>query len=180
MRSTTKRQAAPLAAAAFLVFSLAGCTGPVADGEVAEPSASVGSTPSPSPTPTSDARTDEEQLPLPVDEIADWAETAVPRSSDTTGMGTLSGWLSQHTSAHQTSQFSSLPAGTYQAQVACRGAGTITVTAGPVDGASPSEPVTCENSTIAFDVTIDQPGMSVTMDLAGDPTIYALTFERMA
>ncbi|MDR6167224.1 hypothetical protein QE367_001428 [Microbacterium paludicola] len=178
MRSLTKRQSAPLAAVAFVVLTLTGCTGPVADGEATEPPASAGSTPS--PTPTSDARTDEQQLPLPVDEIADWAKTAVPRSSDTAVMGTLSGWLSEHTSPRQTSQFSSLPAGTYQAQVACRGGGTITVTAGPIDSASSGDPVTCDNSTIAFDVTIEQPGVSVTMDLVGDPTVYALSLERTA
>lgn len=175
MRSSTKRQAASLTATAFVVLSLTGCTGPVADGDAADPTASVGSTASPAPT--SDARTDEEQLPLPVDEIAAWAETAVPRPSDANRTGALSGWLSQNTSAQQTSEFSSLPAGTYQAQVACRGDGTITVAVSAIDSASPGDPVTCDNSTIAFDVTIDQPGMTVTLNLTGAPTIYALSLE---
>lgn len=117
---------------------------------------------------------------MPVEDIRAWAETAVPQTSNLSGTGTLSGWLSQNTSAHQVTEFSSLAPGSYRAQIACRGAGAITLTAGQIGSDPAIEPLTCANGTTAFDVTIEQTGMSVTLDLEGDPTVYALSFERAA
>ena len=63
--------------------ALAGCSGePSGSGEGSpSPSASASS---PTPTPTPDAEADEALLPVPVEEIADWAKTAVP-SGDADG-----------------------------------------------------------------------------------------------
>ncbi|WP_424447201.1 hypothetical protein [Microbacterium arborescens] len=173
---TNPQTAAVIGATGIVAISLLGCTAPSAEQDVEKPSASA--TLSPSPTPTADARSDEEQLPMPVEDIRDWAGTAVPQSSNLTGTGILSGWLSQNTSAHHVTEFASLASGSYRAQIACRGAGTITLTAGQIGSDPAIEPLTCANGTTAFDVTIEQTGLSVTLDLEGDPTVYALSFVR--
>lgn len=163
---------------ALVGISLVGCTAQPTEVETPRPSATV--SPSPSPTPTPDAAGDEALLPMPVEDIRDWATTAVPASTGGTGTGTgvLSGWLSQNTSAHHLTTFSSLAPGTYQGQIACRGAGTITLGAGEVDSDPSSGPIVCADGTTAFDVTIEQTGMSVVLDLEGDPTVYALSLVR--
>ncbi|QLD12497.1 hypothetical protein [Microbacterium oleivorans] len=159
---------------ALVGISLVGCTAQPSEAETPRPSVSV----SASPTPTADAAGDEELLPMPVEDIRDWATTAVPSSTSVTGTGVLSGWLSQNTSAHHLTTFSSLAPGSYQGQIACRGAGTVTLGAGEVDSDPSSGPVVCADGTTAFDVTIEQTGMSVVLDLEGDPTVYALSLVR--
>jgi len=161
---------------ALVGISLGGCTAQPTEAETPRPSATVGT--SPSPTPTADASSDEELLPMPVEDIRDWADTAVPASTSDTGTGVLSGWLSQNTSAHHLTTFASLPSGTYQGQIACRGSGTITLAAGGIDRDPSVGPVACANTATGFEVSIDQTGMSVVLDLEGDPTVYALSLVR--
>ncbi|MCG7418182.1 MULTISPECIES: hypothetical protein [Microbacterium] len=156
-------------------LGLAGCSGETPAPNTPAPTVSTASA-----TPTSDAQSDEASLPLPVDEISDWAETAVPPSEGTALTGRLAGWLSQNTSPHQRNSFETLPAGTYQAQLACRGSGTITLSAGELDDDSATATTTCTNSTIAFDVSIAGTGMTIDLDLDGDPTIYAISLIKMA
>jgi len=119
-------------------------------------------------------------LPIPVDEIRDWAETAVPNSDADGYSAGLSGWLSENTSAHQRSTLTSQEAGAYQAQLACRGEGVLTLTAGELDEEPSGEPIVCENETIAFDITTEATGMQIVMDLEGAPTIYALSLQRVS
>lgn len=157
-------------------IGLTACTGEPTDAESSAPPASA---PTSTATPTADAETDEALLPMPVDEIADWAETAVPASDTGPGAGTFSGWMSEHTSAHHVTDFSSLEPGTFQGQFACRGEGTITLGAGALDAEPTTEEIVCENATIAFDVTTTATGMSVVLDLEGAPTIYALSLVRV-
>ncbi len=97
--------------------------------------------PSASPTSTADAdiERDKAALPIPAEGISDWANTAVPAPEPGEGAGTLSGWMSQSTSPNMLTSFTSLPPGDYQAQIACRGEGTITVTAGEIDAALPPQ-----------------------------------------
>ncbi|MGN7948805.1 hypothetical protein ACTJKH_08680 [Microbacterium sp. 22215] len=157
--------------------ALAGCT--------AEPSGSATGSPSPSastpaPTVSTDAAdADEALLPIPVDEIREWAETAVPGSDAEGTSPILSGWLSENTSAHHTTDLKSQEAGAYQSQLACRGDGVITLTAGGLDEEPSVEPIVCENETIAFEITTTATGMRIAMDLEGAPTIYALSLQRM-
>lgn len=117
---------------------------------------------------------------MPADEIRDWAETAVSTSGGPGSSPILSGWLSENTSAHQTTDLRSQEAGVHQAQLACRGDGIITLTAGGIDAEPSGEPIVCANETIAFDITTTATGMRIVMDLEGDPTIYALTLKRMS
>lgn len=116
---------------------------------------------------------------MPVDEIRDWAETAVPNTGDNGPSPILSGWLSENTSAHHKTELKSHEAGAYQAQFACRGDGIITLTAGDLGDEPSGEPIVCENETIAFDITTTATGMQIVMDLEGDPTIYALSLTQM-
>lgn len=156
-------------------LAVSGCTAEAPD---AGPSASASPTPerSAAPTPGPEVAAEERMLPMPPEDIAEWAETAVP-SSDAAGYATAwSGWMSAHTSAHHTSEFRSLAPGTYQGQIACRGDGTISLSAGDLEVAPTMEPVVCTNATIAFDVTTTATGMQVDLGLDGDPTIYAVSF----
>ena len=168
------------AAGALLIagIAFAGCTGgPVAS--EASPSPSSSSSPTETPAPGAAADDDAALLPIPAEDIASWAETAVPDGATPGHVLGLSGWLSDNSSAHQKSTMQSLDPGVYQAQIACRGEGEITVTVGELDGEGSTEPVSCTNQTIAFDVTTTRTGMQVLLDLEGAPSIYAMSFLRM-
>lgn len=171
------RRAATIGLILVAGMALAGCTG--------EPSGSPTGSPSPpasTPAPTAGtdgAEADEALLPMPVDEIRDWAATAVPSAGTDGSSPILSGWLSEHTSAHHTTDLKSQEAGAYQAQLACRGDGILTLAAGELDEEPSAEPIVCENETIAFDITTAATGMQIVMDLDGAPTIYALSLQRM-
>jgi len=144
------------------------------------PSAPTAPTPDPTAAAIAAAAADEKLLPLPVDEIADWAETAVPGASTEGHHSSYSGWMSEHSSRHLTNTDNTIDAGTYQAQLACRGDGVITVSVHPVDAAPAGEPVVCQNSTIAFDASTSTPGLVSEFTLDGAPTIYALSFVRVS
>ncbi|WP_431796020.1 hypothetical protein [Microbacterium enclense] len=161
------------------VLSLAACSGETPTLDTPSPTVSAVS-----PTPTPDAqsaaaRSDEAKLPLPAEGISDWAETAVPPSEGTALTGRLSGWLSQNTSPHQRNSFATLPAGTYQAQLACRGMGTITMSAGELEDHSSTATTTCTDSTVAIDVSIAGTGMTIDLQLEGDPSIYAVSLIKV-
>jgi hypothetical protein len=170
------RRGLTIGALLTLGAGLAACTGEPTDAETSAPPASA---PTSTATPTADAETDEALLPMSVDEIADWAETAVPKIDPGAGVGVFSGWLSENTSPHHLTNFRSTEPGEYQAQIACRGEGSITLTAGELDADPATDPVVCENATIAFDVTTTETGMSVVLDLDGAPTVYAVSLLRV-
>ncbi|WP_312169231.1 hypothetical protein [Microbacterium sp.] len=190
---TTRRTIAigTLATAAVL---LVGCTSGGADagGEgspTPSPSASVTLTATPTPTPNPSVSAEAAELPIPPDEITEWAKTAVPGSKDEAYAAGFSGWMSASSAAHHTTDLTSMEPGSYQAQLACRGDGTITLIAGeltdepgtPVTAAPGSaEPIACTNSTIAFDITTAETGMRIELDLDGAPTIYAVSVLRVS
>lgn len=161
-------------------FGLAGCTGEPdkSDTTTPSPSSTRGSTPT--PTGTAGAAADEALLPIPVDEITAWAGTAVPDSETAGFEAGLSGWLGENSSPRERSTFQSLAPGSFQAQLACRGEGTITLTSGEAGQDETANPVVCTNETVAFDITTAQTGMQVLMELEGNPTVYALSLVRMA
>lgn len=115
---------------------------------------------------------------MPVDDISEWAKSAVANSDSAGWAFGLSGWMHE-SSAHQGSTYRSLEPGAFQAQVACRGEGEITVTAGELDGEGSTEPIVCANGTIAFDVTTTRTGIQVRLDFEGDPSVYAFALLRM-
>lgn len=173
---TFRSTAAAVTALVLTAVGVAGCTAQTTNAD-SSPSPVVSETPS--PTPTDDAGADEAMLPIPVGEIGDWAETAVPPSDSGPLTGRLTGWMSENTSPHQRTSYEFLEPGNYQGQIACRGAGTIVLSAGELGGESPADPVSCDNSTIAFDVSTTQTGMTIDLDLEGDPSIYAVSLKRM-
>jgi len=159
------------------MVGVVGCT-PTADAErdaSPAPSATTAATPDPTPDPAA-----AEKLPIPVDEIPDWAKTVVQGSDADGYVGSLSGWLSEPSSAHYRSQFSSHEPGTYQAQIACRGDGTISASGGDLDAEPPANPTQCTNATIAFDITTTSTGLKVDLDLQGDPSIFSVSLRRVA
>ncbi|MBN9211614.1 MAG: hypothetical protein BGO45_06265 [Microbacterium sp. 71-36] len=164
---------------ALAALSLAGCTAEAAGPDSPAPTVSTApATPSPD-APNPDAQSDEALLPIPAAEIGDWAETAVPASEGTALTGRLSGWLSENTSPRQRNSFATLPAGSYQAQLACRGSGTITMSAGELAGDPPTATASCSNSTVAFEIPITQTGMTMALELEGAPSIYAISLIKM-
>ncbi|MFJ4223372.1 hypothetical protein [Microbacterium sp. NPDC089695] len=160
-------------------LAVSGCTASTTDaGREATPSASASANAAetPEPTPPPEAAAEERMLPMPPEDIAEWADDAVP-GSDAVGYTTRwSGWMSAHTSPHHTSLFREVAPGTYQGQIACRGEGTISVQVGDIDATSDAKPVVCTNATIAFDAVTTAQGMQVDLALEGDPTIYAVSF----
>lgn len=116
---------------------------------------------------------------MPVDDIRAWAEKSVPNSDSPGWAFGLSGWMGE-SSAHQKSTYESLEPGAFQAQIACRGDGEITLTAGELDGEGSSEPVLCANQTIAFDVTTTRTGIQMQFDSEGAPSIYAVSLLRVS
>lgn len=154
--------------------ALAGCTGEPSGSDGVSPSPSASAS-SPTPTATPDAEADEALLPVPVEDIADWAKTAVA-GPDTEGyVFGFSGWMSENSSAHDVTTFTSLAPGSYQAQLACRGGGTITLVTSELDEEDPSEPVVCTNETIAFDVANTRTGVRFELALEGAPTVNAVS-----
>ena len=154
--------------------ALAGCSDAPTESESVSPSPTA----SAQPSSASGAETDEELLPMSVDEIDDWAKTAVPGSDAEGYEFGFSGWLGERTSANGATRFTSLEPGSYQAQLACRGDGTITLTGGDIDVEATTDPIVCSNETIAFDVTTVATGVQFDLALEGDPAIYAVSVIR--
>lgn len=172
---------ATIAAAGLLVLSA--CSAEPEVPEVAESSSAPASlTPSPDPTAAAmaAAAADEKLLPLPVDDIKEWAKTAVPGVETEGHQSSYSGWLSEHSSPRLVNTDKTIDAGTYQVQLACRGEGTITVSVHPLDTEPGEDAVVCQNSTIAFDASTPTPGLVSEFTLDGAPTIYAMSFVLVA
>ena len=163
--------------------ALAGCTGEPTDAEgtaTPTPSVTVGPpTPTITPGTTAQSEADAARLPIPIDEIGEWSETAVPDPDAPGWAFGLSGWLGE-SSAHQRSTMQSLESGAYQAHIACRGEGAVTVTIGEADGEGDAATAVCTNGTIAIDVTTTRTGLQVLLDLEGAPSVYAVSFLRVS
>lgn len=179
----TTRRAATIGLILLAGIALAGCTEEPSGPGVGSPSPSS-SAPVPGETPDdaeadAEAESDEALLPMPADEIKDWAKTAVPGSDSAGYAFGFSGWLSEHTSGRSVARFESLEPGSYQAQVACRGGGTIALVAGQIDAESSADPIMCTDESIAFEVTTVATGVQFELDLDGAPTIYAVSLLRL-
>lgn len=166
------RRAATIGLILVAGVALAGCTGEPSGSATASPSASSSSMPTKTPD---GAEADEALLPMPVEEIPEWAQKAVPGSDSPGYVFGFSGWMSENSTADDVTSFTSLEPGTYQAQFACRGEGTIELTVSELDEGSPSEPIACTNETIAFDVTNSRTGVRFELALEGAPTINAVS-----
>lgn len=187
MNATTKtafRTAGPLAAMILAAGTLSSC---VSSGDDDAQTAAATSTPDAASTPTPDptqvaeqlAAAEEARLPIPADDIAEWAEEAVPGSGSPGHQGTSSGWMSEHSAQQLVSTNTTLEPASYRLELACRGEGTITATVTTIDGASAGEGASCSNATIAFDAVIPDAGLVTTLQHDGDPTIYALSIARV-
>jgi len=166
---------------------LAGCSAPlIGEAQTTTPTptdspATPSATPDPYPTPDGS-----EQLVMPVDDIRDWAATAVPTTGDEGYLRGYSGWLSPQTSANYSAIDSSLPAGGYRLSVACVGESTltVTVTAGgdPEPGAQlGTQEVDCAaGQSTLIDVVAPEGGMTTNLHLSDDPVIYAVAIQNAA
>ncbi|KQR65016.1 hypothetical protein [Frigoribacterium sp. Leaf172] len=156
-----------------------GCTGVPGDADGHSPGAgpSVAASPTAeSETPSGGAEADSDALPLPRDEIPDWAATALPPQGAAPRVIAQSGGLGPGTSTRLTVSAPEAPAGRYAVDVACLGAGTVTVhLTEPEDAASPDAPdATCSDETISFEYDSSPDAPRLSLGLVGDPTVYAV------
>ena len=161
-----------------VVVALTGCTSN--DSEQRAPSSAPPTTFSGSPSPSPGADADAALLPIPVKDIRTWAETAVMAQPNGDDPRVLSGWLSENTSAHHVTTYTTIDPGMFQGQIACRGGGVLTLSWSEMDAEPSADPVVCSDETIAFDITTTRPGMTLTLDLEGSPTIYAISTSRLS
>lgn len=124
---------------------------------------------------------DLDQLPLSREGIADWAAGALPPRGPEGVVVAQSGWLGEGTSTQVSASAPNEPAGPYAVDVACLGAGTITVRLDePDDAASPGDPdVTCSDETVSVEYDSSPDAPLVTLGLVGDPTAYAVRIARV-
>ena len=174
--SPTRLRVAATAAVALVVTGLAAaCT---TEGGDAEPTRSPSvAPPAPSPSATLDgAQADLDQLPLSREGITEWAAGALPPRTGDGVVANQSGWLGEGTSTQLTVSAPDEPAGAYAVDVACLGAGTITVRLDePDDAASPGDPdATCSDETVSVEYDSSPDAPQVTLGLVGDPTAYAV------
>jgi len=163
-------------------LAMAGCS---VQGDTPEASPSAEAVPpsassTPSPDPSALAEADAELLPIPPDEITDWARGAVPNFDADGFVSASSGWLSEHTSTNLVSSDETLAPGDYVVQLACIGDGELTVTLSNLDDEPiGTEPQVCSRKTIAFDLATTEPGLRTTFTLEGAPTIYAMSVQSV-
>lgn len=171
-----------VAACAAAALAVSGCTasgdgtapsaGPT---EIADPTA----TPDPTAAAEAAAAADEALLPIPADDITDWAKKAVPGNEVEGYLGTFSGWISERSSPSQHSTFTSADPGQYVVTIACRGEGTLTISIRSVDDQPIGDGVACTNSTIAFERQSTGDGVGFRLTGVGAPSIYAISFQRV-
>jgi hypothetical protein len=167
--------AVALSVASAAVVSLAGCTATGVP-EASATSETPVATPTTTASPTA-AADGSERLPLPVDDIDDWARETLPTAGDAGYVSGFSGWLSQETSPNRSVTAQSLPAGTYTVRMACAGRSVLTVTALGVDDAElASERVDCSaGGSRDFTVTTTSEGVSTALGLESEPIVYAFS-----
>jgi hypothetical protein len=181
------RRASAAAVAAVVVGVTASCT--MSDDNAGASSPPTGSASASSPSGGSEAAADEAEadretlpLPLPPEDISDWAASALPGPVTAGRAVSQSGWLSAGTSPQLTVSGPEEPPGRYAVDVACLGGGTITVRLQePEDPAAPDSPdATCSDETISFEYDSSPDAPRVILGLSGDPTAYALAIAPVA
>lgn len=173
------RTRAALFAAGLL--ALTGCT----SGATTAPSTPTASAPASATAPTPNASAsiaaalaaEEAALPMPSDRIADWAATSVPQPGDGGALASFHGWTGQTNGPRTSSEFSSLPAGSYQVSFACRGDSVLQVDLSSSEGNAVASAI-CTDETFVIPVTTTSPGLKVALALSDDgaPTVWATSF----
>ena len=122
------------------------------------------------------AEEDLDELPLPREDISDWAASALPAPGAAGRLVNQSGWLSDGTSSQLMVSAPEEPPGRYAVDVACLGSGTITVRLQErEDPAAPGSPdATCTDETISFEYDSSPDAPRVSLGLSGAPTVYAV------
>ena len=172
-------RAAATGVAVVVAGLLAACTTSDIDaGASSSPTSTASASPSAggSEVPTDAAEEDLGELPLPREDISDWAAGALPAPGAAERLVNQSGWLSDGTSSQLTVSAPEEPAGRYAVDVACLGSGTITVRLQePEDPAAPGSPdATCSDETISFEYDSSPDAPRVSLGLSGAPTVYAV------
>lgn len=174
-KSSLKRTVSDLALPVALLLTLGACTAEV------DPRPASSATPPVSSAPVDPVAAEMAALPVPVDAIRDWADSTVANGEDQGYAAGISGWLSEHSSRRMVSTDNGLPVGKYRVEVACRGESTITVTFETIGGESmPDSPeLACSESVTSADVTTDAVGLSTVLELDGDPSNYAVSYQTL-
>lgn len=180
----TSRTALITTLAGVAAAALAGCSAPpTTDAQTATPTAVPSPSATPDPYPTPDGS---EQLVMPVDDILDWAKSAVPTTGDEGYLRGYSGWLGPLTSANYDAIDSGLPAGDYRLSVACQGESALAVTVTAGSGVEPGELLGTRSLDCAsgqstlIEFVAPEGGITTNLRLAADPTICAVAIQNLA
>ncbi len=183
MDETIRRLGHPIRVTALMIglIAMTGCTnGTIPDANLPTTSTSASQA---APTPDVSASiaaalaADEAALPMPVDRIAAWAEASVPQPGEGGAAASFHGWISQTNGPRTSSQFSTLPAGTYSVAFACRGDSDLQADLTDTDGTVLSS-TSCTNGILTIPATTQTPGLriSLALDEDGAPTTWAASF----
>ncbi len=184
MDEMTRRLSHPTRAALLTIGILAvtGCTDGADPATTSTPPASP-SRPAAAPTPDTSASiaaalaADEAALPMPSDRIAAWAAESVPQPGEGGAAAGFHGWISQTNGPRTSSEFSSLPTGTYEVVLACRGDSVLQADLATSDGNAVASAL-CTDERVAIPVATASAGLrlTLTLDENGAPTTWAASF----
>ena len=180
VQKTRNTSALTILLATGSLAALVGCSAQAPD---AEPTgdAETGTTATPTAAAT-DGPDGSELLPVPVDDIRDWAAETVPTGGDDGYVSGFSGWLSQQTSRNLSSFDRTLPAGSYTVTVACTGGSTLSVRMLAADESElAAVDLDCSTApTQALEVTTPSEGAYTDLALDSAPVNYAVAFQKAA
>ena len=176
-------------AAVITLTGLGACTAQGAGDDGAGSTAAASSPASPpaaepTPDPTATARAlaaeDATRLPMPQDDIAEWAARTVPPVGSDGYLTGYSGWLSEHSTPRTTSTFQPAPAGSYTLTIACLGGGPLAVSVQELDeqevGALEHP---CDGTVQTLEVVTASPGIRTVLanPVTADPAVYAVAVQ---
>ncbi|WP_382306587.1 hypothetical protein [Herbiconiux sp. UC225_62] len=166
------------------LVALSGCTTTAPSDADDRPTLSETRSPEPSPDPTAVAEAlaaeDAKSLPMPQDDIQDWAARTVPNSDSESYFAGFSGWLSEHSSPRLNNTVTTAPAGRYTVSIACLGGGPLGVSVQQLDQSEVGATLRpCDGTVQTIDIETASEGIStvLTNPLTSDPAVFAVTFE---
>jgi hypothetical protein len=183
MDETTGRLSHLTRAAALTIALLAvsGCTDgtdPAAMTPTTSPSVPIAApTPDASASIAAALAADEAALPMPSDQIAEWAAASVPQPGEGGAAASFHGWISRTNGPSTSTEYSSLPAGSYEVVLACRGDSALQADFSSTDGTAVAS-AQCTGGSLTIPLTTPSPGlkMSLTLPEGGTPTVWAASF----
>jgi hypothetical protein len=172
------------------LVAVSGCSTSAPGDASGLPSASATRSPNPSPTPSPDptavaealAAEDAKSLPMPEEDIQDWAARTVPTIGAENYVTSSSGWLSEHSSPRLNNTYTNAPAGRYTVSIACLGGGPLGVSLQQLDQTEVGALLhPCDGSAQTVDIETASEGIStvLTNPLTAEPAVYAVALQTI-